>query len=355
MTEIALVSDIHFGCRSNSEKYLNIAESFFIDTLLPLLQERKITDLRILGDLFDNRNSINVRTLNIVLGIFRKYYVKYPELRISCILGNHDIYYHNKTNINSIEALRELPNVDVIDYVTVDVINGKKILMVPWITTKESQITKDFYQYVKNETDIIMGHFEIRGFEMSPGITDDRGFEHSIFKKTKRVISGHYHLRNTDGKITYIGCPFQLTWSDYGNDKGIHILNVENNELEFIKNNDSPVHIKISVSDLVAGKGCKVKNNFVRLVIDKKYKDSSVVKIINKLESAGPLKLDVDNQYVDALSFDENAEADLSELNDPLAFLVEYAKIIELENDYTQPELIKRLSEMYQLTVREND
>jgi hypothetical protein len=283
-----------------------------------------------------------------------------PDVNFKILLGNHDIYYHNRTDINSIEMLRSAPNIEIIDEVTHDVINGKKIVMVPWIASKESRIAEDFYSLAtgKDQYDVCIGHFEIRGFEMSPGIEDDHGYDHGVFDKFDRVITGHYHLRSTKGRITYMGCPYQLTWGDYGDQKGIHILKLPSNELEFVPNIDSPIHVRIKISDIAANKQDeirKVRNNFVKLLIDKKYKDSAIIKVINKLESLGPQRLDVENQYVESLVWDESNEADLDGLNDPLAFLLEYTKVIELSEEIDQNDLIKRLTHLYQLSSKEND
>lgn len=365
MHEIALISDVHFGCRANSEKYLLIFEKFFKETLKNVIKERNIKDCRILGDLFDNRNSINIRTMNTVLSVFDMYEKEFPDLIISILLGNHDVYYHNRVDINSIECLRRFNNVRIISKVEKETISGKTILMVPWITSKTSEVYENFIFYAnQNEKiDYVLGHFEIKNFEMIPGIKDENGFEHSIFNNFGRVVSGHFHLRNAQGKISYLGCPYQLSWSDYGDKKGIHILKVETNELEFIPNNDSPEHVKIYISDIAKFKDdikqkkqilSQIHNNYIKFIIDKKFSDSSILKIINKLETLNPIKLEVENQYVDDISFDPNIENKIKDLKDPLSFLFEYCNNIEIQ-DVDKKDMLKRLSELYQLSIKEND
>ena len=166
MHKIALISDIHFGCRNNSEKYLKISEDFFLITLANIIKEKDITDLRILGDLFDNRNSINVRTLNTVLKIFKIYQDDFPNLKIKCLLGNHDLYYHNRVDINSLESIRQYRNVEVIINVEKEMIHNKTIVMVPWITSKTSEVYENLNYYCtgKEKVDYLFGHFEINNF-----------------------------------------------------------------------------------------------------------------------------------------------------------------------------------------------
>ena len=365
MHKIALISDIHFGCRTNSEKYLKISEDFFMDTLYNTLKDNQITDLRILGDLFDNRNSINTRTMNSVLNVFRFFKNNLPNLKIKCLLGNHDIYYHNRVDINAIECLREFDNVEIVSSVEKEVIEGKSILMVPWITSNTSDIYENFIHHAnsKDKIDYLLGHFEIQNFEMVPGIKDENGLQQSKFNNFTRVISGHFHLRDTQGSISYLGCPYQMNWADYGNNKGIHILDVETNELEFIENKQSPKHVKIYVSDIAKVQKDKkkqkalfmsAKNNFVKVIIDNKYKDSAIIKIVTQLETLKPIRLDIDNQYVDDLELSSDADAEIKDLNDPLSFLLEYCKNLELQ-DIDNIELLKRLKDLYQLSLKEND
>lgn len=358
--KIALISDIHFGCRNNSEKYLTIMKEFFTDTLSPIIESEKINDLRILGDLFDNRNNINVRTMNTVLYVFRELTKKFPELTIKILIGNHDCYYHNRVDINSLECLREIKNVEIIDKVSEEVINGKILLTVPWMV-KDSEIYSDFVRVAKSKLrfDICLGHFEIKDFEVVKGIRDESGLDHDIFKNFVKVFSGHYHIGNTIKNITYLGCPYQLTWNDFGDKKGVTIYDIDNNSVKFIENTLSPQFIKINMRDIV-NKNKKIINkisgNFIKLIIEEKYKESFIVKVINKIENMNPLKLDIQNDYVE---FDE-LDVDLSEfkdLSDPLSLLLKYIEDYkeQLDGDIDFIEIKNYMKELYDKVLREND
>lgn len=361
MYKIAMVSDIHFGCRNNSEKYLNIMKDFFLDTLSKVLEEKNINDLRILGDVFDNRNNVNIRTMNVVLYVFRELTKKHKDLQIKIILGNHDVYYHNRIDINSIECLREIKNIEIIDKVTQETINNKTILMVPWLV-KDSETYTDFIRYTgsKKKIDVCLGHFEIKDFEMIRGIKDETGFEHGIFENFKRVFSGHYHLRNTIGKISYLGCPYQLTWGDYGDTKGIHIYDVDSEKTEFIPNNDSPCFVKINMEDIINQNKKKismVKGNFVKLIIEKKYKEAFVVKVINKMENLEPIRLDIQNDFVEDFNIDESKCEEFKDISDPLTLLVKYIDEVNTENEdnVDKSELKTYIRELYQLALKDSD
>jgi len=367
--KIGFISDIHYGCKTNSEKYLAIIDEFFYKTLYKVIKEQKITDMRILGDLFDNRNNINVRTLNSVLAMFRWYQKELPQVKWKILVGNHDQYYHNRLDVNSLEALREFVNVTIIDKVTEETIGNKKVITFPWLSP-ESEAEVKFKQISSGEAkyDLCLGHFEIKGFEMQRGYPADHGVAEGTFKNYKRIFSGHFHIRNTsaDGRISYLGCPYQLTWGDYGDKKGIHIYDVDTNETTFIPNEDSPRFIKLSIEDFVnkdIEKIKQAKGNFVKLVIEKKVQESTLIKLIQKVESLKPIKLEIDNQVVDDIAETEEAKKLLEQhqhsvgkATDSLGFMNEYVNSVLVEEEGIDKNNLKTiLTELYQLSIKEDN
>jgi DNA repair exonuclease SbcCD nuclease subunit len=357
--KILFISDIHFGVKGNSEVYLNIIENFFLSTLAKVIKERSITDVRILGDLFDNRNSLNIRTINTVIKVFRWYQHNMPSVKWKVLIGNHDIYYHNRLDINSIEIIREFPNVELIGSVTEEKIDGYKIISFPWLVTDTEPETK-FKEIIAGDEryDLCLGHFEINGFEVTSGINHEGGVDSGKFKNFQRVFTGHFHLRRSNGHISYLGCPYPITWADYGDEKGIHIYDLETRETEFIPNKDSPIFVRVNVEDLLKKnmeKIAQIKGNFVRMVIDKKYPDQVVVKALSKIEGFGPKRLDVENNSIE--EFDGEVSAtDISKLNDPLSFLSEYIKNIEnTEVEVDKKDFTNYVSSLYATLTKDKD
>jgi DNA repair exonuclease SbcCD nuclease subunit len=358
--KIAMISDIHFGCRNNSEVYLDIMEKFFKEQFYNDIQKNKITDIRILGDLFDCRNTINVRTMNSVISLFKWFNKQNPKIHFKILLGNHDIYYRNRIDVNALECLRELKNITVIDKVNEEVINGKNIISFPWVI--EGSDEKKYFEDVlrdKKKYDLCLGHFEIKGFEVTKGILDDFGADQNAFQMYKKVFSGHYHISSTIKNITYLGCPYQLTWGDSGEQKGFWIYDIDDEKSKFIPNNVSPKFLPIKISEIIENKQDSIdliSNNFIKVIVDKKYDDSELIKAMTKVESLSPLKLDIENTVSnDDLEVEDDIDIDNMT---PMKFISEFVESIEINDDKEMIEKKKLLSfieELYLSSLTDSD
>ena len=108
--KVAFICDTHFGVRNDSPIFLENAMKFFDEQFFPYLVENKIKTVIHLGDLFDRRKYINFNTLNTVRDkFFQRLHDEGIHLHIT--IGNHDTYYKNTNNLNSIKELLEDPKV----------------------------------------------------------------------------------------------------------------------------------------------------------------------------------------------------------------------------------------------------
>jgi len=101
---IALICDTHFGCRSDSIKYLDYQKEFLDSTFFPTLRSRNITTLIHLGDLVDKRKGIHFNTASRLREDFLNP-LKQLNIETHIICGNHDSLL---TSSNKINALNEL-------------------------------------------------------------------------------------------------------------------------------------------------------------------------------------------------------------------------------------------------------
>lgn len=265
---VALISDLHLGIYSNAEEWHDTAIKW-CEWLVDYLSTNGIEDILFLGDFYDNRTEISVHTLHVASKLINML----KDFNIIMIVGNHDAYYKNRSDVNSISILKAVDNIKVIESTeTLDVF-GKKLCFVPW----ECPLPD-------TRVDYLFGHFEINTFKMNDYTKCKNGIlSTDILKASKQTFSGHFHNKHSkkykDGEITYIGSCFPMDFSDVGNPRGIHILNVSDGEVEFVENTVSPKFIRLNLKDVKKFDFTQVTNNIFKIIIEQQVKDETVEKL----------------------------------------------------------------------------
>lgn len=242
MSKVAFLSDIHFGARGDSELFFNATKKFLRNVFFPTLIEKDITQVFLLGDIWDKRKIINISILRQVLGEF---FDKLRDLNIQVymIYGNHCVYYKNTNEVNSIDFLgKTYSNIQVIPTTAIVEVHGVKFGLVSWINPSNKTEKLRWIQSCK--ADMLLGHFEISNMHLPDGTEYTDGLDRSLFSRFEYVVSGHYHNRTFDGKIYYLGSPIEFTWGDYGMKKGLTLFDCSSRTFEFIENAET-VHEKI--------------------------------------------------------------------------------------------------------------
>lgn len=267
-----VISDIHWGCRSNSNEWLEICYKFHVEFLIPYLKKNaKPGDiLFISGDIFDSRQSIGLNTLNMALEVYSEIAKILP---IEIILGNHDIFMKDSNKINSVKPLGLLPNITVYEEPVMKNWGGKKVLLMPW--RKNHDVEREFL--LTQQADYLLCHTDFIGAKNNAYVTIEKGNSVEVVKNFRKVFSGHIHWRQKINNVTFFGCPYQMTRSDIGNDKGLWLLDFEKETEEFIVNPISPKFLKIHLNELLnltpIEIGKIVNNNFVDLTIPENFLD----------------------------------------------------------------------------------
>ena len=237
-----LVGDLHFGVKKFNNEFFK-EQLKYISCIFDKARERNDIIFQF-GDIFDNRNIIDILMFNEILEFFKKQCVNVPFFTI---LGNHDLYFNNGSDVSLVKTLAQfVDNFYLIDKTRLIELQGKKILAVPY---QENSKIPDLK--IKS-VDYIFGHFDIKGFRLIGTTLSHQGLDIEDFKhyQAKKVFSGHYHLKQEQNGIMYIGTPYQLNWGDVKNENGIHYLE-QNGEIVFEKNNLTKQHIKIKISDKI--------------------------------------------------------------------------------------------------------
>ena len=206
-----------------------------------------------------------------------------------------------------------------------------KVLLVPWICSENYNECLESLNSTR--ADIVMGHFELNGFEMHRGSYCEHGLSTEPFSKFDKVFSGHFHHKSERGNIHYLGSPYEITWSDYDDPKGFHVFDTETRELEFIQNEDSIFHrinyddSEMHLEDLDNIDFEIFKNCYIKLVVQNKTNPYLFDMFIDRVEKAGVANLQI---IEDVFYIDNDGNSDiLDETKSTLDILDDYISSIE--------------------------
>lgn len=324
--KIAIITDLHFGARNDNVAFSEYFSKFYLEQFFPTLESKGITAVFDLGDTFDRRKYINYNSLQACKEYFFNQ-IKHRNMHLSMLVGNHDTYFKNTNSINSPNLLlREFKDCITIysEAQDINLPSGVKIAMVPWICSGNYNETMNYIKTTSAQ--IMMGHLEIAGFEMYRGAICDHGFDRKIFDKFDMVMSGHYHHKSSYGNISYLGAPYEMTWSDWNDPRGFHIFDSDTRELTFIQNKFKMFHkvhyddSESSLEDIMNIDFNSLNGSMVKVIVRNKNNPYWFDMFINKVESVTPLDLQVveDNfnlNLEDDSDITENVEDTLTVLN----------------------------------------
>jgi len=338
--KIALITDQHLDGRKGSLAFWNYFQKFYDEIFFPTLEKEGVRTIIDLGDTFDNRKSVDFNTFNRVN---ENYFKRLKDYEVHMILGNHCTYYKNTNRINSPELLLEqYKNIRIYSEPKEILLGGKVFLMMPWINQENKE--ECLRLIADSEADIMCGHLECDGFEVTPGMKFDGGFKVSDFKNFKRVWSGHFHHKSKHGNVQYLGNPYQMFWNDYKDTRGFHIYDTESDKLKYIKNpfeifekifyDDASVdYNKQDVSDY--------KDKYIKLIVEEKRDYQMFETLVDRLYNVGAHDVKIVETLVDADTVDD------VELNtkDTLTLLSEYIDEIDLQ--VSKSDLKKLMQSLY--------
>ena len=341
--KIALITDTHFGARNDSLLFLDFFRKFYENIFFPTLKERGITEIIHLGDVVDRRKFINYKTLNSMKDILF-YPLKEMNANIKVIVGNHDIYYKNTLKVNSMEELTKgMDHVTVYsDPCEVPLTKDHKVLFVPSITADNEDETRELIE--KTRTKVAFGHLQIEGIEQHKGSFAIEGHSMSMFKAFQRVFSGHFHHRSTTGNVTYLGNPYEITWSDYNDKRGFHIYDTETMEVEFIENPYSMFH-KIYYNDEKNDYGdfSRYQDTYVKIIIENKNNNYMFETLMDKLITAGTSNISVVDNLFDIEDLGDDIDG-IEDVEDTMSVIKNCVDGLQIKN---KNDLNKLMQDLY--------
>jgi DNA repair exonuclease SbcCD nuclease subunit len=266
----AVFTDIHFGLKSNSQLHNEDCLNF-VKWATAKAKEEGCETCLFLGDWHNNRASINILTLQYSLQALEHLNDNFETVYF--IPGNHDLYYRDKRDVQSVEWAKHLPNIKICN----DWFSSGNVVIAPWL------VAEDHKRIPKLKGKYMFGHFELPGYLMNAMVAmpehgelrgdDFQGFEH--------VFSGHFHKRQTQRNITYVGNCFPHNYADAGDDdRGMMILEWDKKP-EFHAWPDQPKYRVFQLSDVINHTEAMLKPGMhcrVNLDIDISYEEATFIK-----------------------------------------------------------------------------
>lgn len=346
--KVALITDTHWGVRTDSVHFLDNNKKFLDKVFLPYIDKHKITQVVHLGDLVDRRKYINYQTAHRLRRDFIEPLLN-RKVFTHVILGNHDIYFRESLQVNAIqEVVGDRSYFSIIDKPTTLKFDGMPILCIPWICDENKE---EIFNAIKStKSQVLFGHLEFLGFEMHRGTISDKGFDTKPFSKFDLVCTGHFHHRSNNGNVHYLGATGEFSWSDYASDKGFNVFDTDTRELEFI-HNPFNMFAKVYYDDIGANKQPIVTSGdgdlggkIVKVIVKSKTNTDWFDGFICEVERQHPIDVQVVDDH---LNLDLVSDSSIStEAKDTLTIFKEY--IQQANNVINADKLDKFVTELYQ-------
>ena len=345
MSKVVIISDQHFGCKKQSQFIHDYFLQFYENVFFPYIKNNNIKTIIDMGDTFDNRRFLELTTIQWAKN---NYYDKLYDLGcgVHTIVGNHTSYFKNTNSINTPELLlssysniKVYPNPCEVD------IGRLKVFFIPWINNENETTTAELIK--KSKAKVAMGHLELNGFVAHKGHIMEDAREPDLFNKFYKVFSGHYHTRSDNGKIFYIGNPYEIYFNDVDEVRGFAVFDTETLEHEYV-NNPYKLHYQLYYDENNLTVPQDLYNKIVKVIVNKK---TSVKKFETFIE-------DINNQEPHELRIIENSEVpsiedfQVVENEDTMSILNTYVDETEIELDRSKIKSI--LNEVYQSALQLN-
>ena len=340
--KVAIITDQHFGARKNSKHFHDYFLRFYNDIFFPTLEETGITTIIDMGDTFDSRKGIDFSSLSWAKD---NYYNRLRDMgcSIHSIVGNHTAYYKNTNDINAIDLLlAEYDNINTYSEATEIKLDKLGVLLIPWINAENEKQTLKMIS--KSKCPMAMGHLECRGFRIHRGYVMEQGIDVDLFDKFEKVYSGHYHTRSDNGKLYYLGNPYEMFWNDLEDTRGFHLFDTDTLEHTPI---DNPYRMFYTIyyedQNYQTFDTREYCGKIVKVIVRKKSNPKKFEKFIDKLYNADVHELKV----VENFQLRENEDFEAFESEDTLSILNRYVEEAEINLEKT------RIQEMIQNVYQE--
>jgi DNA repair exonuclease SbcCD nuclease subunit len=268
--KVACFTDIHFGLKSNSSVHNQDCEDF-VDWYIDKAKEEGCDTGIFMGDWHHNRNSLNITTMDYSLRALEKLGQAFDAFYF--FPGNHDLYYKDKRDIHSVEFGKYIPGITVVHEPT----TIGNVTLCPWLVGDEWKSLKG------SKSKYIFGHFELPLFYMNAMVQmpDHGELQAADLRGPDYVFSGHFHKRQQQGNVVYIGNAFPHNYADtWDDDRGMMILEWDGTP-QYHTWDNQPTFRTLKLSELIDGEDTIIQPKQhlrVTLDIDITFEEASFIK-----------------------------------------------------------------------------
>ena len=224
-----------------------------------------------LGDWHHHRASINIATMNATIRDLKRLNDAFDTVYF--ITGNHDLYYREKRDLNSIEFARDLSNFVMVDEWFIK--DG--VAVIPWLVGDEHK------KLNKLDCKYMFGHFELPYFKMNAMVEmpDHGGVKASDLTNPDYVFSGHFHKRQYKGNIHYIGNAFPHNYADVAdNERGAMFLSWGEEPI-YVNWEECPKYVLIGLRELLEDPGKHLQSQTharVKIDVNISYEEANFIR-----------------------------------------------------------------------------
>jgi DNA repair exonuclease SbcCD nuclease subunit len=236
----ACFTDIHYGLKQNSRLHLDDCRRY-IEWFIAEAKARDAETCIFLGDWMHHRASVNVATMNATIKDLKLLNDAFETVYF--ITGNHDLYYRDKRDMNSIEYARDLSNFVMVD----DMYEKDDVAIIPWL------VGDDYKTVSKMKCKYMFGHFELPYFKMNAMVEmpDHGGINDKMLSGPEYVFSGHFHKRQYKNNIHYLGNAFPHNYADVGDDERGAMFLEWGGEPQYVNWTEGPKYRKFTLKQLL--------------------------------------------------------------------------------------------------------
>ena len=305
-----IFTDLHCGLAGNKLSKLKICVNA-CKSIIKSANENNVKNIIFAGDWFHSRSLLDTNTINVSLKLVQ---ALAKDRKLYLICGNHDAYFKNTTDINSINIFKECDNVKVIDKTEEIELNGQRTLLVPWLG--------DIQNYSQGGFDILIGHFDIsskyliksyieeHSDELKANIESIKNLKSDslintasnqsndlvgnfveLAKPNGVIYAGHIHQHkefiSKNRNFIFIGSPYQQNLGEIDDLNGYYLLDT-NNIKKFIQTENVPKHIQVYVSKAKDFDYSILAGNIVQKIYDTDISHEEDIEITKRIASINP-------------------------------------------------------------------